>query len=145
MSYPRGLIILYADSSSLPGVIIAKGSGSKWTHCGVTLGDGTALQCEATHGGVCILPEGSGDEHKTIDLKVMQTEVFIENLKLHTGDRYDFIGLFANPLWNMFHWDIGLRKHSWNCATFLASGLSEAVRLARHNKPLGAWCPSDFV
>ena len=147
----RGTIILYADSSSLPGVIIARGSGSKWTHCAVALGDGTAIQCEATHGGVCLLPEGSGDPTTTIVYRG-DVEKFIVNMvacgaqaqRRHAPDRYDYIGLAANPLWNWLGIDIGLRAHSWNCATFIAQALPLAVR-AQRTKPLAAWVPGDFL
>ena len=147
----RGQIILYADSSSLPGVIIARGSGSKWTHCAVALGNGTAIQCEATHGGVCVLPEGSGDPSTVIPY-TGYVEKFIANMEAcgaqaqmrHAPDRYDYFGLFANPFWNMFGWDIGLRKGSWNCATFLAQAMPPKA-LAQHKKPLAAWSPGDFV
>jgi len=139
----RGTIILYADSSSLPGVIIARGSGSKWTHCAVALGDGTAIQCEATHGGVCLLPEGSGDPTTTIVYRGDVEAFFAEMLALY-GGRYDYLGLFANPLWNWLGVDIGLRKGSWNCATFIAQALPLAVR-AQRKKPLAAWVPGDFL
>ena len=139
----RGTIVLYADSSSLPGVIIARGSGSKWTHCAVALGDGNAIQCEATHGGYAILPEGSGDPTTTI-MYLGDVEAFIGGLARMRGDRYDYIGLAANPLWNWLGIDIGLRKGSWNCATFIAQALPLAVR-AQRKKPVAAWAPGDFL
>jgi len=140
---PRGTISLYADSSSLPGLIIARGSGSRWTHCAVSLGDGTAIQCEAPHGGYAILPEGSGDFTLTFPYRG-DVELLIAGMIALHGCHYDYIGLFANPLWNIFGWDIGLRKNAWNCATFIAQALP-LTTLAQHKKPLAAWCPGDFI
>ena len=141
--FTRGTIILYADSSSLPGVIIAVGSGTKWTHCAVALGDGTAIQCEATHGGYAVLPEGSGDTTTTI-LYPKDPESFIAGMLALHGCHYDYPGLLANPLWNIFKWNIGLRKNTWNCATFIAQALP-MLTLSQRRKPLAAWCPGDFI
>lgn len=140
--YKRGTIILYEDTSSIPGQLIRIGSGSPYTHCALALGNGTAIQCEFPHGGVVALPEGSGDRIVTL-IYAGDVELYILNLEARKGDTYDVFGLLANPLWNLFGFRLGLRTGKWNCATFMAQALPGDV-LARIKKPIETFVPKDF-
>lgn len=145
MALKRGTIILYNDSS-LAGLVIRFFSGSDYTHCAVANGNGMAIQCDAQIGGVGIENEGQAMPTTTFDYPG-DVEALMGNLMVKGGDKYDFIGLLANPIWNIFKRSIGLRKNSWNCATFMAAAMATDATVAHMmpSKPVAAFVPQDFA
>lgn len=145
----RGTICVYADSSSIFGFLIALFSGGKWTHDAISLGDGTAVQCSADHGGACILNEGQGMTTAKFAYPG-DVEFVIGKLTSQVGKtRYDYANIADNPFWNIFKSAPKLKSGYRNCSTFVA----EAMEADAHNpaaaylwhKPLAAVTPTDIA
>jgi len=145
----RGTINVYSDGSSIFGWLIKVFSGSHWTHDSISLGDGTAVQSSADHGGACIKPEGEGMETQSF-MYPGDIEFLISKLTSQVGKtRYDFENILGNPFWNVFKSAPKLHPGARNCATFVW----EVMALDAHNpashylshKPLAAVTPTDIA
>lgn len=158
--YPEGTILVYNGSDPI-AALIRVFSGEGWTHCAWALGDGTAIQ-ETGLAGVTIAPEKQTEPTAAFAYPGDVAFVTAE-LKKRLGDRYDFVRLFAEPIWSLSRlfglFPRGLIRlrtddDSWNCATFLAEPMRRDPKLPSTMadplallwmKPLSAIVPQDFA
>lgn len=148
MLFPRGTINIY-DGSDLFSAGIRIFSGSGYSHCSVSLGDGSAIQCDMHVGGVGLENEGQTMKQAQY-MYPGDVEKFINLLMSCKGDKYDYCNLLANPLWNIFHIKSQLTPHKWTCSSFLAWAMWQDAAIqplmikAFGSKPLAAYIPQDF-
>lgn len=145
----RGTVTIYADGSDFFGWLIQRFSGGHYTHVAFSLGDGTALQCDARFGGACRESDGDTGSETARFAYPGDVEFVIRYLTPQVGKtKYDFCRLLANPFWNVFHAELPMRVGLRNCATFLW----EAMHADAHNptrnaldfKPLSTVTPTDI-
>lgn len=135
--FPRGTLLFYADNG-IGDILIRLGSGSYWSHVAVALGDGRRV--EAWQGvGVQIM---GGDFLQTPNFAARKCPIdpnFITaKILAQVGKPYDYLGLLANPLRNIFHSDMrGGPPDSFHCSSLIAyaAGLT--------SKPYRAFTPQD--
>jgi hypothetical protein len=144
--FPRGTIIVYADSS-IWNTLICFGSGGRWDHVAMALGDGTAIQCSPFR-GVNVAPDMLQEKLMTFPYPgdVERAINFYQTCLQH-GDRYDFLGLFANPLYNLSQrtYAMPMWPGMWNCATLMAAPMVSDPAVKLLDKPLSTFTPNDFA
>lgn len=143
--YPRGTIVVYRDNS-IWGSIIRFGSGGKWDHVAMALGDGTAIQA-LPFKGVCLAPDFLQETLETFPYPgdVERCISFYQECMKH-GDKYDLVGLLSNPFYNITGSAMPLHPGEWNCATLLAAPMIGDPKVAGMilKKPPSTFTPNDF-
>lgn len=118
--YDRGTILFYADNT--PGdIVIRLGSGSYWSHCAVALGQRNRIE---SWQGVGVRTQG-GDFLQTPKFAARKCPIYAEtliaNMQGQLGKPYDYVGWFANPIWNIFHVKVsGGPTASFHCSSLIA-------------------------
>jgi cell wall-associated NlpC family hydrolase len=148
--FKRGSVVFY--HSNYPGdILIRLGSGSYFSHVAVAQGDGSAV-C-AWQGGAG-MPSGVinvfQDYNATFDIEARtfpgDAEALLKEMNAQLGKPYDYCGLLANPIWNIFRVkDAGGVPDAFHCSSLVAYAWSELAPLPARiaGKPFRAITPQD--
>lgn len=144
----RGVVVFYEGASLVPDLVIRLGTGTFWTHCGVSDGNGFVYNA-CFEGGTCRSPELQECD-SAYAMYPGNVETLCLTLESALGLGYDLLGCVCSPLWTSEF----LRKFVWNpdcqdaksffCSSYLAYAMRFDKTLPTQYRP-APWKPTHTI
>lgn len=146
---PRGTIVVYHADYAVD-LAIRVLSGSYWSHVAVARGDGSAICAWAGSGGMRRGVIGDFADfapwpalYRRLEPKGVDVENLIATLTAQIGKPYDYLGLIADPIENVFHIKMGGGPpKAFHCSGLVSWALAQQG--FHWMKPLRAITPDDI-